>query len=198
MGYQELLRALQDEVGRQVRELREEAGEQSRRILAAAERDIVSKRDDVLEAESRRLQEESIRSLSDARLEHERALLQEMRRQMEAVRVEAQARLPAMDGPTLLARLVDEVAPELDDGPVEFRVKEGQEEALRSHLKRRHPGLVPRAAIKGSSDVAGGVRVSLAGRQILDNTLPSRLQNAWQLLEAEIAGILFGDAHVGA
>jgi hypothetical protein len=35
------------------------------------------------------------------------------------------------------------------------------------------------------------VEVSLGGRQRLDNTLRSRLLNAWQQLEPEIAAILF-------
>jgi vacuolar-type H+-ATPase subunit E/Vma4 len=197
VGYRELLQALQDEVGCQVRELREKAIEESRHIRAATERDIVSKRNDTLDAEGQRLLEEATRSLAQGRLERERALLKEMRREMEAVRVEVQTRLPARDSSALLARLVEDVVPHVGEGPVEFRVKPGHEHALRSHLERLHPSLVPRATIHGSSDVSGGVRLSLAGRQILDNTLPSRLEKAWQLLEADIAGILFGDAHGG-
>ena len=54
MGYRELLQALEDEVGCQVRELREKAIEESRHIRAATERDIVSKRSDTLDAEGHR------------------------------------------------------------------------------------------------------------------------------------------------
>ncbi len=193
MGYRELLGALQEEVGRQVRELRDGAAEQSRRLLAAAEQAVAAEREAALDAEGRRLQEESSRSLSDARLERERVLLEEMSRAMAGILVEAEARLPARDGPALLARLLDELAPELGEGPVELAVKPGDEDALRRHVERRHPGLTARVTIRGASDVGGGVRASLGGRQILDNTLPSRLRNAWQRLEPDVARILFGD-----
>jgi vacuolar-type H+-ATPase subunit E/Vma4 len=116
---------------------------------------------------------------------------------MAELRREAEARLPAMNDAEVLARLVDDLVPELGEGPIEFRVREGQEEPLRAHLGRHHPGLLPRAAIHGSPDVPGGVEVALGGRQVLDNTLPSRLRNAWQALEPEIAARLLGEGHGG-
>jgi vacuolar-type H+-ATPase subunit E/Vma4 len=39
------------------------------------------------------------------------------------------------------------------------------------------------------------VEASLGGRQLLDNTLASRLRNVWQALETEVAASLFGDGH---
>lgn len=192
MGYRELLQALEEEVGRQVRELRAETSQERERLLLATRRELAARRDEVLEEERRRLKEESARAVSRARLEQERAILGEMRRQMTELRREAEARLSATNDADLLTRLVDEVVPELGEGPVEFRVKEGHEEDLRRHLDRHHPGLVPRATITASPHVRGGVEVSLGGRELLDNTLPSRLENAWQRSETEIATILFG------
>jgi vacuolar-type H+-ATPase subunit E/Vma4 len=74
---------------------------------------------------------------------------------------------------------------------VEFKVSEGDEERLEGHLRQSHPGLLPRSTINRSPDVRGGVEVTL-GRQLLDNTLSSRLRKAWQQLEPEIAAMLFG------
>lgn len=191
MGYRELLQALEEEVGRQIGERRAEASQEQRRLLETTRMELAARREKVLEEERRRLAEESARAFSRARLEQDRAILGEMRRQMAELQREAEARLPTMNDPDLLTRLVDEVVPELGEGSVVFRVREGDEEHLKSHLRRNHAGLLPRSTIEGSPDVRGGVEVSLGGRQRLDNTLRSRLLNAWQQLEPEIAAILF-------
>lgn len=197
MGYRELLQALEDEVGRQIRERRAEALRERERLLDTTRQELRAMRQKVLEEERRRLEEESARALSRARMELEHAILGETRRQMAELLREAEVRLPAMNNADVLTRLVDEIVPELDAGPAEFRVRAGQEKHLRAHLSRHHPGLLPRATVIGSPTVRGGVEVSLGGRQILDNTLPSRLQNAWQLLEPEIVALLFGEGHGG-
>jgi vacuolar-type H+-ATPase subunit E/Vma4 len=191
MGYRELLQALEEEVGRQIRERRAEASRESRRLLETTRTELGARRDKVLEEERRRLAEESARTLSRARLEQDRAILGEMRRQMTELQRAAEARLPTMNDPDLLTRLVGEVLPELGEGALLFRVKEGYERHLESHLRLEHPDLLPRSAIEGSPDVCGGVEVSLGGRQRFDNTLRSRLLNAWQQLEPEIAALLF-------
>jgi vacuolar-type H+-ATPase subunit E/Vma4 len=191
MGYRELLQALEEEVGRQIRERRAEASQEARRLLEATRTQLGVEQDKVLEEERRRLAEESARTLSRARLERDRAILGEMRRQMTELRSAAEARLPAMNDPDLLTRLVDEVVPELGEGALRFRVREGDERHLESHLRLAHPGLLPRSTIEGSPDVRGGVEVSGGGRQRFDNTLRSRLLNAWQQLEPEIAALLF-------
>jgi vacuolar-type H+-ATPase subunit E/Vma4 len=193
VGYQELLQALEEEVGRQIRELQTQASQERQRLFEAAGLELAARREAVLEQEGRRLNEESARALARARLEQERAILGEMRLRMDELRRAAEARLAAMNDPELLARLLEELVPELGEGPVALRVAEGHEEELRTYLARQHPGLLARATIEGSGDGRGGVEASLGGRQLLDNTLPSRLQNAWQLLEAEIAAMLFGD-----
>lgn len=197
MGYRELLQALEEEVGRQVRELQEQARREGQRLLEETRRQVAAEREEVLTRERRRFEEEAGRALSRARLEQERGLLGEKRRLLAELRREAEARLPGLGEATLLARLADELVPELGDGPLEFRVDKGQEEYLRQHLSQRHPGLLLRATITGAADRCGGVKVSLAGRQLLDNTLPSRLQKAWPLLEGGIATILFGEGDGG-
>jgi vacuolar-type H+-ATPase subunit E/Vma4 len=197
MGYRELLQALEEEIGRQIRERQADAAQERERLLERTRRELGATRETVLAEERRRLEAASARALSRARLEREHAILGEARRQMAELRREAEARLPAMNDADGLARLVDDLVPELGEGPMEFRVRAGQEEPLRAHLSRHHPGLLPRAGIHGSPDVPGGVEVALGGRQILDNTLPSRLRNAWQALEPEIAARLFGEGHGG-
>jgi vacuolar-type H+-ATPase subunit E/Vma4 len=193
VGYQELLQALEEEVGRQIRELRAEASQERDRLLQATAAELAARREAALAQERRRLNEESARAVSRARLEQERAILAEMRLRLAELQREAEARLATVNDPDLLSRLVEELAPELGEGPVELRVAEGDAEPLRAHLGSHHPALLARTSIKASGDVRGGLVASLGGRQILDNTLPSRLRNAWQLLETEISARLFGD-----
>lgn len=196
MGYQELLRALEDEVGRRIRELDEEAERESRRILEETRRQLAAERQAALAREGRRLDEEASRAVGEAGREQERALLVEKRRLLAELRREAEARLFALGDAALLARLVDELVPDLGEGPLEFRVPAGQEEALRRDLGQRHPELLRRATITGSPGIGGGVEVS-SGRQLLDSTLPSRLEKAWPLLEGGVAARLFGEGDGG-
>jgi vacuolar-type H+-ATPase subunit E/Vma4 len=194
VGYRELLQALEEEVGRQIEERGAQAAEEQRLILETTRAELLARREDVLEKERRRLAEESARALSTARLEQARTLLAEMRQELAELLRAAETRLAAMNDRGLLARLVDEVVPELgEEGSLVFRVKQGYERHLESHLRQDHPALLARATIEGSPDVRGGVEVSL-GRQRLDNTLPSRLQNAWRQLEPELAAMLFRES----
>ena len=194
MGYRELLQALEEEVGRQIRERQAEASLEERRLLETTRTELAARRDKVLGEERRRLEEQSARALSRARMEQERALLGEMRRQLAELQREAEARLPTVNDASVLTRLVDELVPDLGEGPIEFRVREGYEGHLQDHLRRNHPGLLPRSRITISPDSRGGVEAALGGRQLLYNTLASRLQNAWQQLEPEIAAMLFEQA----
>lgn len=191
MGYRELLQALEEEVGRQIRERRAEASQQQKQLLETTRMELSTRRETVLEEERNRLAEESARSISRARLEQDRAILGEMRRQLADLRSAAEARLPAMNDPDLLTRLVDEIVPELDEGALLFRVMKGYEPKIESHLRARHPTLLPRSTVEGSPEVHGGVEVSVAGRQLFDNTLRSRLHAAWEQLEPQIVALLF-------
>jgi vacuolar-type H+-ATPase subunit E/Vma4 len=192
VGYRELLSALEEEVLRQIQEQSKEAAREQARILDQARAELVARREQALADERRRLAEEAARALSGARLEQERALLGEMRRQLGELRRAAEARLPAMNDAGLLTRLVDEVVPELGEGPLVFRVKPGYEPQLERHLRRKHPELLARSTVESSPDSFGGVEVSLGTRQRLDNTLRSRLESAWRQLEPELAARLLG------
>ena len=191
MGYRELLQALEEEVARQVRERRAEAAQEEQGVLEATRAELVARRDKVLEEERRRLADERARALSGARLEQGRALLAQMRREMKELEAAAVARLTSTSSADLVARLVDELVPELGEGALAFRVRPGYERPLEAHLLLKHPGLLARATIEASPEVGGGVEVTLGGRQRLDNTLPARLQNAWRQLEPELAALLF-------
>ena len=197
MGYQELLHALEDEVARQIRELQAETAHARQRLIDETRRQLAAKREEILERERRRLDEEAGRTLSQARLERERAVLTEMRHLLAELRREAEDRLSALGGTALLAGLVDELIPECGEGPLEFRVGEGCEEDLRNHLLAHHAEIMSRARIVGSKEIRGGVKASLGGRQLLDNTLPARIEKAWQALEGEVAVLLFGEGHGG-
>lgn len=197
MGYGELLQALEEEVGRQIRERRREAEQQERQFLEATRAGISARRDTVLTEEKRRLLEESARALSRAHLEQARAILGEMRQRMTDLRSAAEARLPSVNDPDLLTRFVDEVVPELGDGPVLFRVTPGYESTLKSHLRVAHPALFPRSTIEGSPEITGGVEISITGQRF-DNTLLSRLAAAWDQLEPEIAVLLFEQEGAGS
>lgn len=194
MGYHELLKALEDEVARQIRQIEADADETCRRLDAKIHRELAVRRDAALAAEGRRLDEEAQRAVSRARFERARMLLADERRLLADLRQEAERRLPALDEAALAARLVDDVAPELGDGPVELRVSPGREAAFVDALSRRHPELARRAIVTGVEGLGGGVVAALdEGRQLLDNSLPSRLDKAWQQLEGELAAELFGD-----
>lgn len=194
MGYHELLKALEDEVERQIRRIEADANETCQRLDAKIHRQLAARREEALAAEARRLDDEAQRAVSRARFEQARALLAEQRRLLADLRQEAERRLPALDEAALAARLVDDLAPELGDGPVELRVSPGREAAFADALSRRHQELARRAIVTGVEGLGGGVVAALdEGRQLLDNSLPSRLDKAWQQLEGELAAALFGD-----
>ncbi len=197
MGYRELLQALEEEVGRQVKGCRAEAERQQVALLEATRAELSARHEAALEQERRLQAEASARALSRARLEQERAVLVEMRRQMTDLRRAAEARLPALRDPGLLRRLVDEIVPELGDGALVFRVFEADAACLESQLRLEHPEILSRSSIEPSPDVVGGVVVCLAGRQRIDNTLQARLDSAWQQLEPEIAALVFGHDAAG-
>lgn len=198
MGYRELLGALEDEVKRQLRQIEAETDQACERLTAETRRELTARRQEAFAQEGQRLDEETGRAVSRARFEQARTLLTEQRRLLADLRQEAERRLPELDSPTLLVRLVGELETELEDGPVELRVSFGQEAALEHELARCHPELGRRATVIGADGLNGGVVATLeGGRQLLDNSLSSRLESAWQQLEAEVAADLFGDTNDG-
>jgi len=194
VGYRELLAALEDEIGRQIRQIEADADERCRRLDAEVHGQLAARREAALAAETRRLEEAAERAIGRARVEQVRTLLVEQRRLLAEIRQEAERRLAAPEDGGLAARLVDEMASELGDGPVELRVSAGTEAAFVSALAERHPELARRATVVGVDGMGGGVVAALdGGRQLIDNALPSRLDRAWQQMEGELATALFGD-----
>ncbi len=105
MGYRELLEALEAEVGRRIRELDEEAGRESRRLLEETRPQLAAERAAALAREGRRLDEEASRAVGRARVERERTLLAEQWRLMAELRREAEARLSALSNDDVDAAL---------------------------------------------------------------------------------------------
>jgi vacuolar-type H+-ATPase subunit E/Vma4 len=192
MGYAELLRALEAEVDRQIREIQEEADREARGILEETRRRLAAEREESLARERRRLDEEGRGVVARARLAEDRELLAEMRQLLAGLRRAAESRLPSLDQTSLLFRLVEELVPELGEAPLEFRVAKEREELLRQYLGRVHPELLARASVAASAPPGGGVEVSLGDRAVLDNSLASRLDKAWEGLEGDAAAVLFG------
>jgi vacuolar-type H+-ATPase subunit E/Vma4 len=194
VGYRELLHALDDEVERQIRQIRAEADAACARLEATTRRDLDARRDAALAAEQRRLDEHARHAVGRAHFEQARALLVEQRRLLDELRHDAARRLSALDDAALAGRLVDEIAAELGEGPVEFRVGPGQDAGLLTALARGHPALARRATVTATDAVGGGVIAVIdGGRQVFDNSLPSRLEKAWTQVEGELAQQLFGD-----
>ena len=189
MGYAELLRVLGEEAAREAREVLAAAERERDRILAAALAESSAARDALLararaEAEARRKT-----SVESNALDRDRALLFERRRLLDGVREEALRRLPDHASPALDARLLAEVLPEVGDGPFEVVVDPGAEAAARAALAAAGPGVVARATVRAAPARRGGIEV-VAGRRVLDDTLPARLERAWPDTEAELAALL--------
>ncbi len=191
MGYGELLRALEDEVRAEARKVREEAARERERVLDEARRAAAMAREEALVRLAAELAARRARAEAAASLEPERHVLSEQRRLLDELRASATERLAAASGPALTARLLDEIAPEVGEGPVAVEVDPGGEDAIREHLARAHPAIAARAAVRTGPGARGGVLVEVDGRAVLDNTLSARLERAWSVLEGEAAGRLF-------
>jgi V/A-type H+-transporting ATPase subunit E len=171
------------------REAREAAAREAARIReearaaasAAAEETLRRARD---EAERTRRAAEERRAR-----DRERALLVERRAQLDALRAEALAAARVAGSPALDAALLAEVLPEAGPGSVEVVVDPGAEEAARAALAVLDPDAAARAVVRGADAPRGGVLL-VAGRRVLDDTLPSRLERAWPALEPALVAIL--------
>ncbi|HEX9053011.1 MAG TPA: hypothetical protein VF841_20955 [Anaeromyxobacter sp.] len=187
MGYPELLRVLEDEAAREARDLRAAGAREAARIVEEAERAARAARDALLAREQAQAEARRRSALEGAALRRERTLLFERRGLLDDLRAEALRRLPAAATPELDARLLAEVLPEAGDGPIEVVVDPGREEIARAALGDR-----PEAIVRVAAAPRGGVEI-VAGRRVLDDTLPSRLERVWPLVEAELHELLLGD-----
>ena len=189
MGYPELLRVLGEEAAREVREVRATAERERAAILARAQEEAAAAREALVtraraEADARRRSR-----LESIALERERALLVERRRLLADLYDEVLRRLGTAATPELDARLLAELLPEVVEGPFEVIVDPGGEDPIRAVLGAAGPGVAARATVSAAPERRGGVAV-VAGRRVLDDTLPARLERAWPELEAALATIL--------
>jgi len=189
VGYPELLRVLGEEAAREVREVRATAERERAAILARAQEEAAAAREALVtraraEADARRRSR-----LESIALERERALLVERRRLLADLYDEVLRRLGTAATPELDARLLAELLPEVVEGPFEVIVDPGGEDPIRAVLGAAGPGVAARATVSVAPERRGGVAV-VAGRRVLDDTLPARLERAWPELEAALATIL--------
>lgn len=189
MGYPELLRVIEEEAGREERELRASAEREAARVLAEAREAAGAARAALLA----RVRAEAERTVREAEERHglarERGLLVERRRLLDALAAEVARALPAASSAGLDAALLAEVLPDAGAGPFEVIVDPGAEEAARRALAALDPAAAARATVRAADAPRGGVAV-VAGRLVLDDTLPARLARLWPELEPELAALL--------
>ena len=195
MAYDALLRVVEEEAAREVERIRDSARHERERILAEARAAVAAARE-ALVVRERAAAEARRRAAHESRaLARDRALLVGRREVLDALREEARARLVPRAGQgdaALDERLLAELAPELPDGPFVVEVDPGAVEAACAALERVAPGAAARATVRAAAAPRGGVWVE-AGRLVLDDTLPARLDRAWRALEPELARLLLGE-----
>jgi V/A-type H+/Na+-transporting ATPase subunit E len=190
VGYPELLRVLAAEAAREAEEVRASAERERERIVAAARAAVEEARNGILareEADARARRRAAAEALA---VERERAFLQERRRLLAEARAEVARRLDRHAGPALDARLLAEVVPDAGEGRFDVVVDPGAEDAARAALEAIDHAAAARATIRAAEARRGGVEI-VAGRLVLDDTLPARLERAWSALEPELAARLF-------
>ncbi len=192
MAYAELLRALEQEVREEARALAERSRQERERAIGDAERAAVSAREDALAGLRAELAEARLRRATAGEREQEREILDWQRRLLEDLRAEVASRLADARGLELTLRLLDEALAEAGPGAILVEVDPGEEEAVREHMVQRHPAAAARAAFRCAPAPRGGIRLEVAERTVLDNTLPARLARAWTVLEGRAAELLFG------
>jgi V/A-type H+-transporting ATPase subunit E len=191
VGYPELLRVIEEEAAREARDVRAAAERERERIVGDARAAAHAAREALLARERADSEARRRAALESLAQERERALLFEQRALLAGLRAEIERRLAVAGTPELDARLLAEVLPEAGDGPLEVVVDPGAEAAARAALAKL-PAVASRATVRGAGERRGGVEV-IAGRRVLDDTLPSRLGRAWPDLEAELAALLLGE-----
>lgn len=190
MGFDELLRVLREETASEVRALREAAELEAARIRSEASAAASNLRGAALAREAVE-RTARLRARQDAAgLDRERALLVEARRHLDALRAEAQARIPALLEEADVERLAGELLREAGPGPALLVVDPGSAPAARRALAAA--GSPPGIEIREAAVARGGAEL-LMGPLVLDDTVPSRLERAWVKAEPEIAGILLSE-----
>lgn len=192
MGYEDLLRALEEEVREQTRALREAARAERARVIEESRSRASEAREEALTRVRAEIAAGRARGEARAAQEEGLRLLAEKRRLLDALRDEARKGLAGAAGLELDLRLLDEALADDDGEEVEIRVDPGREAAVADRLRAAHGGVASRARVTAAPAARGGVEVCFGERAVSDNTLPSRLDKAWPAMEAELAALLFG------
>ena len=183
MGYPELWHALEDEARREARAIAEKAADDARALLDQAGRDAERARAAARAAAGHDADWARQRAGAEHDTLDERDLLCEARAVLAELRAAVAARLPGCVDAALVARLVDELLPDLEGPDWELRVPEAAVAAIRERVGAR--ARVVGAPLDGA--------VAARGPISLDNTLGSRLDRAFAGLEPELARLLFGE-----
>lgn len=185
----ELLRVLREEAANEERTLREESAREAERVVAEA-RDAAVRVGRGAMAHEEAVRAARLKAVRDATgLERGRALLLESRRQLDALRTEAIARLPGAANEQDVARLVGELMPEAGPLGAILVVDPGFGPVARAALAAFPDALVE---VREAPAARGGVELE-TGALVLDDRFASRLERAWERVEPEIAGLLFSE-----
>jgi V/A-type H+-transporting ATPase subunit E len=192
VAYGDLLRALEDEVREQRRALEEGARREAEGIALEGRRLSAAAREEALARAAAAGEAEREKARREAALEEERALLAERRALLDRVRNRARDVLASRSTPALTLRLLEEALADDDGAPLAVTCDPGHGEAVRAWLGRERPAAAPRTRIEERSSPVGGVEVAVGDLLVVDDTLPSRLDRAWPVLEVALARSLLG------
>jgi vacuolar-type H+-ATPase subunit E/Vma4 len=170
------------------------AGAERERILSEARDAAGTARAAALQGLRAELAAAAARERSRGELEADRAVVAEARRLLDELRGEAARQLLARSRPEVTLRLLDHALEEDGGEPIEIRVDAGDVEVVHEHLARHHPGASARARVAAAEEPRGGAEVRFGEALVVDETLRSRLDRAFALLEPEIARALLGGA----
>ncbi len=181
---------LQEEALREINQILAEGEEKAKAIRAQAE----AKAEQVKAAAARRLEAEKraalTRAKSAAELRVTTARMQARGEAIARVRAEAERRLAGLKDdpayPEVLKKLAEEA----------LAAVPGAEAVAVSPEDREHLAAWAEAKglkLRAEPEVALGVRVyAKGGSTYVENTLPGRLDRAWETLAAEVAAVLWG------
>ena len=191
MGLETVVEDIRADARARADELRKEADERAAEIVAAAEQDAESIREDAETAAERRIAQEREQALSSAKLEAKQERLRARRTVLEDVRADVEERLAALEGDRrreLTAALLDAAAAEFDDADTAEVYSRPADADLVEDLLAEHHGF-ERA---GDVDCLGGVIVESEDAQLrVNNTFDSVIEIVWEDRLKDISDRLF-------
>jgi V/A-type H+-transporting ATPase subunit E len=192
VGYEQLLRVVAEEADREVRTIHAAAERECARILAEARAAAEAARAELLARTAAGIAARREAARAAAAEERERARLVAQRRELDGLREAALSAVARAGGQALDARLLAELLAEAGAGRLTIIVDPGAEEECRAALVRLDPSAASRAEVVAADRRRGGIEL-VAGRRVLDATLPARLERLWPEAESELAALLFGE-----